>query len=73
MAVDNAGNVYVAVANNDLIRKVTPAGTNGVVTTLAGLGANFGSAELGNRSIRAAGEVAETPMTKTGPAPVRAH
>jgi sugar lactone lactonase YvrE len=42
VAVDSAGNVYVADEFNDTIRKVTPAG---VVTTLAGLAGNSGSAD----------------------------
>src|SRR5206468_1329426 len=42
VAVDNAGNVYVADAGNHTIRKATPAG---VVTTLAGLAGNPGSAD----------------------------
>ena len=37
VAVDGSGNVYVADAYNSAIRKVTPVGTNWVVTTLAGL------------------------------------
>jgi len=42
VAVDGSGNVYVADAGNDTIRKVTPAG---VVTTLAGSAGNPGSAD----------------------------
>src|SRR5262249_33477076 len=45
VGVDSAGNVYVADAANSLIRKMTPAGTNWVVTTLAGFGGAYGSAE----------------------------
>lgn len=37
VAVDSAGNVYVADSGNHTIRKMTPVGTNWVVTTLAGL------------------------------------
>jgi sugar lactone lactonase YvrE len=36
IAVDNAGNLYVADTFNDIIRKLTPVGTNWVVTTIAG-------------------------------------
>jgi hypothetical protein len=42
VAVDSAGNVYVADTWNRSIRKVTPGG---VVTTLAGLVGNYGSAD----------------------------
>ena len=42
VAVDGAGNVYVADSDNETIRKVTP---NGVVTTLAGLAKTAGSAD----------------------------
>jgi hypothetical protein len=36
VAVDANGNVYVADKQNDTIRKITPTGTNWIVTTLAG-------------------------------------
>ena len=45
VAVDSADNVYVADAANNLIRKMTLAGTNWVVTTLAGTGGVYGSAD----------------------------
>jgi hypothetical protein len=45
VAVDGADNVYVADTLNNLIRKMTLAGMNWVVTTLAGTGGIHGSAE----------------------------
>jgi sugar lactone lactonase YvrE len=42
VAVDSSGNVYVADTDNQLIRKITPAG---VVTTLAGIDYVRGSAD----------------------------
>ncbi len=45
IAVDSSGNLYVADYNNDTIRKVTPAG---VVTTIAGWAAIWGSADGSN-------------------------
>lgn len=42
VAVDDAGDVFVADEGNDTIRKITPAG---MVTTLAGLAGSKGSAD----------------------------
>ena len=45
LAVDAATSIYVADSGNSTIRKVTPAGTNWVVTTLGGLAGNAGSVD----------------------------
>jgi sugar lactone lactonase YvrE len=42
VAVDGAGNLYVADTDNHTIRQITPAG---IVTTIAGLPGTFGSAD----------------------------
>ena len=45
VAQDRSGNLYVADSNNETIRKVTPVGTNWVVSTIAGFTLNTGSAD----------------------------
>lgn len=52
VTVDQHGNVYVADAGNHIIRKLTPLGTNWVVTTVAGKAAVFGSADGTNNDAR---------------------
>ena len=52
VAVDNAGGVYVADSANNTIRKLTPVGTNWVVTTLAGKAGVAGSADGTNSDAR---------------------
>ena len=47
VAVDSAGNVYVADTGNDTVREIT---TGGVVTTLAGTAGHAGSADGGGSS-----------------------
>jgi hypothetical protein len=49
LAVDRAGNVYVADTLNATIRKITPAG---VVSTIAGLAGAFGIADGTNSAAR---------------------
>src|SRR5439155_5371851 len=45
LAVDSATNLYVADTYNNTIRKLTPVGTNWVVTTLGGAPGIWGSAD----------------------------
>jgi hypothetical protein len=51
-AVDAAGNVYVAEQFSNTIRKLTPDGTNWIVTTIAGLSGATGSADGTNSDAR---------------------
>jgi len=50
IAVDGAGNLYVADNINSTIRKITPIGTNWVVTTIAGAAQNYGGTDGTNQT-----------------------
>ena len=52
IAVDGAGNLYVAEFGNHTIRMLVPAGTNWVVSTIAGKAGVAGSADGTNRTAR---------------------
>jgi streptogramin lyase len=55
VALDSAGNLYVADYYNNTIRKLTPAGTNWVTTTIGGLAGAGGSANGTNSAARFSG------------------
>jgi sugar lactone lactonase YvrE len=52
VAVDSAGNVYVADYGNNIIRKITLSGTNWMVSTIAGLAGKSGGLDGINNSAR---------------------
>jgi sugar lactone lactonase YvrE len=52
VTVDNSGNLYIADTADSTIRKVTPVGTDWVVTTVAGLAQNGGSSDGTNSDAR---------------------
>ena len=52
IVVDNSSNLFVAEAGGNVIRKITPIGTNWVVTTVAGLAGVSGSADGTNSDAR---------------------
>jgi hypothetical protein len=54
-AVDGFGNIFVADHGNYTIRKLTPVGTNWVVSTIAGLAGNSGSTDGTNSTARFSG------------------
>lgn len=52
LAMDYYGNLYVADADNSMIRKITEVGTNWVTTTIAGLADSRGSTDGTNGDAR---------------------
>ena len=52
LAVDNTGSIYAPDIGNHTIRRVTPVGTNWVVTTIAGMASVAASADGTNRAAR---------------------
>ena len=50
IAVDSATNLYVADSYNSTLRKITPYGTNWVVSTIAGTAYNWGHADGTNNA-----------------------
>jgi hypothetical protein len=60
IAVDSVGNVYVADASNDTVRKLTLVGTNWVTSTIAGLAGKWGSNDGVNSMARFAGPLGVT-------------
>lgn len=52
VAVDGAGNVFVADANNYVIRKISTVGSNWVTTTIAGLAGSPGFTDGTNNTAR---------------------
>ena len=61
IAVDGIGNVIVADFGNHTIRKLMPAGTNWLVTTIGGKALSTGSANGTNSAARFAGPVCVVP------------
>jgi hypothetical protein len=52
IAVSGTGNIFVADLGNSVIRKISPAGTNWIATTIAGSITNAGSADGTNSDAR---------------------
>lgn len=52
IAVDGGGNLYVSDNRNCTVRKITPSGTNWIVSTIAGVAGSVGSADGTNSSAR---------------------